>query len=72
MITFKIGEELAELTISDEEKPKLQAQADKDVSCEDIALGVVVLLALRSMGVKARQELLKSLSEIYKREGAGI
>lgn len=72
MITFKIGEELAELTISEEEKPKLQAQADKDVSYRDVALGMVVLLALRSMGLKGRKELLKSLSEAYKRDGAGI
>ena len=66
MITFKVDGDLAELTVSKEEKPLLKKEAGGGVSTDDIALGIIAILAIRSMGKQAQKEIMENLNKGYK------
>lgn len=66
MITFKVDGSWAELTVSEEEKPLLKKEAGGGVSSNDIALGIIAILAIRSMGKKAQKEIMENLNKGYK------
>ena len=66
MIMFKVDGTWAELTVSEEEKPLLKREAGGGVSSDDIALGIITILAIRSMGKKAPKEIMENLNKGYK------
>lgn len=66
MITFKVDGTWAELAVSEEEKPLLKKEAGGGVSSDDVALGIITILAIRSMGKKAQKEIMENLNKGYK------
>ena len=66
MIMFKVDGTWAELTASEEEKPLLKREAGGGVSSEDIALGIIAILAIGSMGKQAQKEIMENLNKGYK------
>lgn len=66
MITFKVDGVWAKLTVSEEEKPLLKKEAGGGVSSNDIALGIIAILAIRSMGKQAQKEIMENLNKGYK------
>lgn len=66
MITFEVDGVWAKLTVSEEEKPLLKKEAGGGVSTDDIALGIIAILAIRSMGKQAQKEIMENLNKGYK------
>lgn len=66
MITFEVDGVWAKLTVSEEEKPLLKKEAGGGVSSNDIALGIIAILAIRSMGKQAQKEIMENLNKGYK------
>lgn len=66
MITFEVDGVWAKLTVSEEEKPLLKKEAGGGVSSDDIALGIIAILAIRSMGKQAQKEIMENLNKGYK------
>ena len=66
MITFEVDGVWAKLTVSEEEKPLLKKEAGGGVSSDDIALGIIAILAIRSMGKQAQKEIMKNPNKGYK------
>jgi hypothetical protein len=66
MITFEVDGVWSKLTVSKEEKPLLKKEAGRGVSYHDIALGIIAILAIRSMGKQAQKEIMENLNKGYK------
>lgn len=62
MLTFTINDKQGvELTFDGEDRKLAEQNADNDATAEDVALGVVVIQALKLMSYKPRMELINHL-----------
>lgn len=68
MLTFTINDKQGvELTFDGEDKKLAEQNADNDATAEDVALGVVVIQALKLMNYKPRMELVDNLIKAKER-----
>ncbi len=62
MLTFTINDKQGvELTFDGEDRKLAEQNADNDATAEDVALGAVVVQALKLMNYKPRMELVNNL-----------
>lgn len=62
MLTFTINDKQGvELTFDGEDRKLAEQNADNDATAEDVALGVVVIQALKLMNYEPRMELINHL-----------
>lgn len=62
MLTFKINDKQGvELTFDGEDRKLAEQNADNDATAQDVALGAVVVQALKLMNYKPRMELVDNL-----------
>lgn len=68
MLTFTINDKQGvELTFDGEDKKLAEQNADNDATAEDVALGAVVVQALKLMNYKPRMELINNLIKAKER-----
>lgn len=68
MLNFKINDkQQVELTFDGEDRKLAEQNADNDATAEDVALGVVVIQALKLMNYKPRMELINNLIKAKER-----
>lgn len=68
MLTFTINDKQGvELTFDGEDRKLAEQNADNDATAEDVALGVVVIQALKLMNYKPRMELINNLIKAKER-----
>lgn len=68
MLNFKINDkQQVELTFDGEDRKLAEQNADNDATAEDVALGVVVIQALKLMNYKPRMELINHLIKAKER-----
>lgn len=69
MLTFTINDKQGvELTYDGEDKRLAEQNADNDATAQDIALGAVVVQALKLMNYKPRMELVNNLIRAKERK----
>lgn len=69
MLTFTINDKQGvELTFDGEDRKLAEQNADNDATAEDVALGVVVIQALKLMNYKPRMELVNNLIKAKERK----
>lgn len=68
MLNFKINDkQQVELTFDGEDRKLAEQNADNDATAEDVALGVVVIQALKLMNYEPRMELINNLIKAKER-----
>ena len=69
MLTFTINDKQGvELTFDGEDRKLAEQNADNDATAEDVALGAVVVQALKLMNYKPRMELIGNLIKAKQRK----
>lgn len=69
MLTFTINDKQGvELTFDGEDRKLAEQNADDEATAEDVALGVVVVQALKLMNYKPRMELVNNLIRAKERK----
>lgn len=69
MLNFKINDkQQVELTFDGEDKKLAELNAGNDATAEDVALGAVVVQALKLMNYKPRMELINNLIKAKERK----
>lgn len=69
MLTFTINDKQGvELTFDGEDRKLAEQNADNDATAQDVALGAVVVQALKLMNYKPRMELVNNLIKAKERK----